>query len=98
MWDVLLALQWTNQQIQSFGGNPKKIVLAAQGAGAICNSLMTLSPLAQNLYHSAILFSGTMFSPYVNLPDDVNLKRYSDVAIALGCDSADRKSDVYLLK
>jgi len=42
--DQLLALKWVNQHIQSFGGDPDKVTLMGESAGAISIGLHLINP------------------------------------------------------
>ena len=42
--DQLLALKWVNQHIQSFGGDPEKVTLMGESAGAISIGLHLINP------------------------------------------------------
>ncbi|KAH8657793.1 prolyl oligopeptidase-like protein [Xylariales sp. PMI_506] len=56
--DQLAALTWVTKNIQSFGGNPKKITVGGQSAGAASTLLLVYSPLAKGLFQGAIAESG----------------------------------------
>ncbi|KAJ8963269.1 hypothetical protein NQ318_018736 [Aromia moschata] len=57
--DQILALKWVKENIHSFGGDPGKITLFGESAGSAAVSYLLQSPLTKNLYHRAILQSGT---------------------------------------
>ncbi|XP_067000442.2 carboxylesterase 1F [Anabrus simplex] len=59
MYDQLLALQWTYDNIQYFGGDPNQITVAGVSAGAVSAGLLYVSPLAQDIIKKVMLFSGS---------------------------------------
>lgn len=58
LMDQAFALGWVHRNIASFGGDPEKITIAGQSAGAasVCN--LMCSPLASGLFRQAICQSG----------------------------------------
>lgn len=48
--DQVAALLWINDNIEAFGGDPRKVTLMGHGTGAVYASLLTISPIA---IHSA---------------------------------------------
>lgn len=56
--DQLAALEWVHRSIEAFGGDPDRITLAGQSAGAISTGALLAAPQAQGLVRRAILQSG----------------------------------------
>jgi para-nitrobenzyl esterase len=56
--DCIAALRWVSKNIGAFGGDPGRVTLAGQSAGAEMVSMLMYSPLARGLFHRAILQSG----------------------------------------
>jgi para-nitrobenzyl esterase len=56
--DQLMALRWVHENILRFGGNPDRVTVMGQSAGAVDTCLLMASPLARGLFHGAIMESG----------------------------------------
>lgn len=57
-WDLVLALNWVQQNIEAFGGDPENVTLFGQsGGGAKIATLMAM-PAAAGLFHKAMTMSG----------------------------------------
>ncbi|MBC9727427.1 carboxylesterase/lipase family protein [Streptomyces sp. TRM68367] len=56
--DQLAALAWVHEAIGAFGGDPSRITLFGQSAGAISIGALLAAPQAQGLVRRAILQSG----------------------------------------
>ncbi|XP_008934033.1 PREDICTED: fatty acyl-CoA hydrolase precursor, medium chain-like [Merops nubicus] len=57
--DQIAALQWIQENIIHFGGDPASVTIFGESAGGISVSALVLSPLAKGLFHKAISESGT---------------------------------------
>lgn len=64
LFDQLLALQWINDNIGQFGGDPERVTIFGESAGAVSISYHLLSPLSRNLFSQAILQSGAATCPW----------------------------------
>lgn len=56
--DQMAALQWVQRNILSFGGDPKKVTIFGQSAGAFSVNSHIASPLSNGLFRAAISESG----------------------------------------
>lgn len=61
--DMIAGLQWVRRNIAAFGGDPSRITIFGESAGAIAVSQLCASPLARGLFQAAISESGGSFGP-----------------------------------
>lgn len=59
--DMIAALEWIKKNIAAFGGDPNKVTILGESAGAIAVSQLCASPLAKGLFEGAISESGGSF-------------------------------------
>ncbi|MBO4785927.1 MAG: carboxylesterase family protein, partial [Prevotella sp.] len=64
--DQIYALQWVQRNIENFGGDPSKVTIFGESAGAISCSILCGSPLAKGLFRGVISQSGGSFAPWSN--------------------------------
>ena len=58
--DTIQALKWIKKNIKAFGGDPKKVTVTGESAGAHNVMNLVISPLAKGLFHGAMSQSGGM--------------------------------------
>lgn len=56
--DQIAALQWIQKNIAKFGGDPSRVIVAGQSAGAGSAFALQTSPLAKGLIHGIVGMSG----------------------------------------
>jgi len=62
--DQVQALRWVRQNIAHFGGDPNRVTVMGQSAGAVDICLLMTSPLAAGSFQGAIMESGDCQSVY----------------------------------
>ncbi len=56
--DQIAALRWVHDNIEQFGGDPDRVTVFGESAGGWNTLAMMASPLAEGLFHRAIVQSG----------------------------------------
>lgn len=57
--DQIAALRWVQTNIAGFGGDPQRVLLFGESAGAVNTCALLHAPAAAGLYHAAVVQSGT---------------------------------------
>jgi para-nitrobenzyl esterase len=56
--DIIAALEWVCDNIEHFGGDPKRVMIFGESGGGAKVSMLLASPPAKGLFHSAVIESG----------------------------------------
>ena len=83
MLDQVEALKWVRENIEQFGGDPEKVTIFGQDAGAISVALHLSSPWSRGLFHQAIAESGMSFHLQ---PISEAIRHTNQLAHKLDCD------------
>lgn len=81
--DMIYALEWVQQNIDQFGGDPDNVTIAGQSAGSFAVNYLSVSPLAKGLFHKAIAQSGAAFLRS-SLQPNINLEEAEQSGVAFG--------------
>lgn len=87
--DVLFALQWVRDNIEGFGGDPDRVTLFGESAGAGIVTTLLASPAAAGLFSAAIAQSSPVTSVYDSGRGRVLAQRFLH-AVAVDVDGVDR--------
>ena len=79
--DMIAALKWVKENIAAFGGDPSRVTIAGQSAGAFAVNFLCASPLAKGLFSGAIAQSGGSI-----LPSPIRPRINGQQAEAMGLD------------
>lgn len=60
--DLIAALKWAKENAANFGGNPDNVTIFGESAGGHNVASLLASPLAEGLFHRAIIQSGSFDS------------------------------------
>ena len=64
--DLIAALKWIQNNVAAFGGDPERVTISGQSAGAMNVVALLRSPLAKGLFSGAIIQSG--FASLITTP------------------------------
>lgn len=56
--DQIAALRWVHENIESFGGDPERVMIFGQSAGGMSVRMLLTSPLTEGLFSRAVSESG----------------------------------------
>ncbi|XP_023325100.1 uncharacterized protein LOC111698863 isoform X4 [Eurytemora carolleeae] len=84
--DQKLALEWVQQNILNFGGDPGRVTVFGHGSGAMSTQVHLLSPSSRRFISGAILQSGSLLykTKFEQVTEDV-IKSSRRLADSFGC-------------
>lgn len=83
--DQQLAMRWVQTNIANFGGDPGRVTLFGQSAGAFSVMWHLVSIQSKGLFHAAIMESGNTALSWFFQPYEKATSMYEDIARAMGC-------------
>ncbi|XP_060598368.1 cholinesterase 1-like [Ruditapes philippinarum] len=95
LWDQKLALQWVHDNIAAFGGDPGKVTLFGNSAGAASVLYHVMNPTNKGLFQRIITQSGSVLAQWAQQynPAEMfkefisevkcDMKRYDDILVCL---------------
>lgn len=83
--DQRMALQWVQDNIQYFGGNPKQVTIFGESAGGASVGMHLLSPDSRPTFTRAILQSGAPNCPWASVSPAEARRRATHLGKLVGC-------------
>lgn len=91
--DQIAALKWVRENIEAFGGDPANVTIFGESAGGMSVLDLMASPLAEGLFHRAVVESGPLLDLGLPINRGNTLEaaedQGEDVSEDLGCDDAE---------
>ncbi len=89
--DMLMALKWTYENIEAFGGDKDNITIAGESAGGTSVMALLASPYARPYFNKAIIMSGVLGNISGGMIQEIHREQFLD---AVGV----REKDIHKLK
>ncbi|XP_069678271.1 juvenile hormone esterase-like isoform X1 [Periplaneta americana] len=96
--DETFALRWVKQNIDRFGGDPSKVTVAGNSAGAAAVHFQVLSPMSRGLFQRAIEESGSALNPWAFQSASKSVDMAFRVGKFLGTNTTDKNELLRYLK
>lgn len=91
--DQHLLLQWVQDNVRSFGGDPRQVTIFGESAGGASVGFHLISKLSYKLFQKAILQSGTQYAPWAFDHFGKNVENSWALGEAVGCPKGNSKDD-----
>lgn len=91
-----MALRWIQRNIAAFGGDPNSVTISGYSVGGLSVFMHLLSPMSKDLFHRAIVMSGSLLTTelYPTEQRDLAVKQ----ATYLNCPTNDNEAMISCLK
>lgn len=94
--DVKRALEWVQERIEYFGGDPGRVTLSGQSAGASLTETLMAMPSAWHLFHRATALSNPMGLPL--LTPSIAAEQGRHLLKKLGCPDDGEVTTIWCLR
>ncbi len=84
MLDQIAALEWVKDHARAFGGDPSRVLVFGESAGAVSVCRLVASPLAAGLFGAAIMESGACVARSLADAEEIG----EEIAASIGCTDA----------
>lgn len=94
--DQICALQWIRRNIAGFGGDPEKVTIMGESAGAMSVQNLVFSPMAKGLFRGAVMLSGGGVLPraFRIKEKEIVADLWADVKKYFGMDTIDHLKEI----
>jgi len=89
--DQILALQWTRDNIRSFGGDPSRVTIMGQSSGGTSVLALLSSPLSRGLFAAGVSLSG---STNISMTPEQAFDQNDAITTAAGCSTTGGADEV----
>lgn len=89
LWDQVAGLKWIQKNIGAFNGNPGKVTIFGESAGAWCINYLLVSKHSKGLFHAAIVQSGALDQGTLKTEMNMHIPSlHSKYVKKVGCESS----------